>query len=66
MDGEKASGAGRGSESAWLAGYEAAIGDALAVVEAMGGTLQSFSSPVLMRVRARLAELQTGGRRESA
>ncbi|MBE7519222.1 MAG: hypothetical protein HS107_08230 [Thermoflexaceae bacterium] len=47
--------------SQWECGYRVAIADALAVVDAVGGTsFQNLSGPVLRRLRARLAEIERG------
>jgi len=45
-------------KSSWLAGYCAAIGDALAEVDSLSGPCNhSLSAPVLLRVRDRLSRL---------
>lgn len=45
--------------AAWLAGYRAAIADAMAIVDALGGPgFHNLSAPVLLRVKARLADLE--------
>lgn len=49
-----------------LSGYSAAINDAVAIVDALGGpSFHNFSAPVLLRLRSRLIELQ-GARDEHA
>jgi hypothetical protein len=42
----------------WLDGYAAALQDALAIVETMGGpSFSNLSAPVLLRLKTRLIEL---------
>jgi hypothetical protein len=42
----------------WLSGYSAAINDAVAIVDALGGpSFHNFSAPVLLRLKSRLIEL---------
>jgi hypothetical protein len=43
----------------WLDGYAAALQDALAIVETMGGpSFSNLSAPVLLRLKTRLIELE--------
>jgi hypothetical protein len=47
------------TDSAWLDGYKAALTDAIAMVDALGGpSFQNLSAPVLLRMKSRLIELQ--------
>ncbi len=56
-----------GERDQWLAGYAAAINDAVAIVDAFGGpSFHNFSAPVLVRLKTRLIELQNDGRAEAA
>jgi hypothetical protein len=46
-------------DAAWLDGYRAALTDAIAIVDALGGpSFQNLSAPVLLRMKSRLIELQ--------
>lgn len=45
----------------WLDGYISALADAIAAVDSVGGASYSnFSAPVLLRLKAKLIELQAG------
>lgn len=45
--------------TAWLEGYRAAIADAVAIVDSLGGpNFQNLSAPVLLRLKSRLVELE--------
>jgi hypothetical protein len=51
------------SSAEWLNGYAAALHDAITIVEAMGGpSFNNLSTPVLLRLKTRLIELQGGVR----
>ena len=51
----------------WLSGYSAAIADAVAIVDAMGGSsFNTFSAPVLIRMKSRLFELRGDRAHEAA
>lgn len=44
---------------AWLNGYEAALADAISMVDAMGGpSFTNLSAPVLLRLKTRLVEMR--------
>jgi hypothetical protein len=46
-------------DAAWLDGYKAALADAIAMVDALGGpNFHNLSAPVLLRMKTRLIELQ--------
>lgn len=52
------------TDAAWLDGYEAAIGDALGVIDSVSGErFGNLTSPVLMHLRARIQALRSGQRR---
>ena len=47
------------AHAAWLAGYQAAVDDAVSIVETLGGpAFSNLSAPVLIRLRTRLLELR--------
>ena len=47
------------AHEAWLAGYQAAVDDAVCIVETLGGpAFSNLSAPVLIRLRTRLLELR--------
>lgn len=67
MDGSREAGNQRMREAQWLAGYEAAIDDAMQIINGMRGpAFANFSSPVLMHLEARLAELRRSRRQGAA
>jgi hypothetical protein len=46
-------------DAAWMEGYRAALNDALAMVDALGGpSFANLSAPVLLRLKTRLIEMQ--------
>lgn len=48
-----------GFDVAWLEGYEAALADAIGIVDSLGGpSLSNLSAPVLLRMKTRLIELR--------
>ena len=65
LNGEHTSGASADEE--WLSGYSAAINDAVAIVDALGGpSFHNFSAPVLLRLKSRLIELRGDKAHEAA
>jgi hypothetical protein len=51
----------------WLEGYEAAVLDAEAIVDELGGSsFANFSSPILLRLKTRLIELRGAQGRAAA
>ncbi|MGH2632830.1 MAG: hypothetical protein ACRDG3_05410 [Tepidiformaceae bacterium] len=47
------------AREAWLAGYEAAIADAVEIVDGLGGPVFSnLSAPVLLRLKCRFLQLR--------
>lgn len=67
MDASRKSDGFRAPDPEWVAGYEAAIEDAMRLIDSMGGpAFSNFSSPVLVHLKARLAELRRGGRQGAA
>ncbi len=56
-----------GGADPWMSGYAAAINDAVAIVDALGGpSFHNFSAPVLLRMKSRLIELRGDKSREAA
>lgn len=55
------------SAAAWSEGYEAAVNDAIALIDSMGGSPRSnLSAPVLQHLKARLLQLQERERHGAA
>jgi hypothetical protein len=59
---------GRGAASAdWMAGYEAVIQDAIQLIDRIGGQgCSNLTSPVLIHLKVRLAELRAEERKGAA
>ena len=56
-----------GDRESWISGYAAAINDAVAIVDSIGGpTFHNFSAPVLLRMKSRLIELRGDKKADAA